>query len=99
YGSHGRSVRVFVETFADKRREELVRVSWYEHGKVKTESLPNSRENQTKAKAFAEGVAERLALRRVVQRERVVMRELGERFLNAHPTPETWRPKTRSTWL
>jgi integrase len=99
YGSHGRSVRVFVETFADKRRQDLVRVEWREQGRRRTESLPNSRENQTRAKAFAEGVAERLTLHGTEQRERVTMRTLGERYLLAHPTPETWRPKTRSTFL
>lgn len=99
YGSHGRSVRVFVETFADSRRQELVRVEWREGGRRKTESLPNSRANQTRAKAFAEGVEERLTLQGPGRREKITMRELGERFLLAHPTPETWRPKTRRTFL
>jgi integrase len=98
-GSHGRSVRVFVETFADRRRQDLVRVQWRENGRLKTESLPNSRENQTRAKAYAEGVAERLAMHGVAERERVTMYDLGERYLLAHPTPETWRPKTRKTFL
>lgn len=99
YGSHGRSVRVFIETFADSRRQDLVRVEWREHGKRKTESLPNSRDNQARAKAFAEGVAERLTLHGTVEREALTMHELGERYLLAHPTPETWRPKTRRTFL
>lgn len=114
YGTHGRSVNVFVESFKDPARQELVRVQWREpvfvpatadHPKGrtikvrKTESLPNSRENQHRAKAFAEGVAERLALKGVAKQERVTMYELGERYLLAHPTPETWRPKTRKTFL
>ncbi len=99
YGSHGRAVRVFVETFADGRRQSLVRVFWRENGVRKMESLPDSRENQKQAKAFAEGVAERLALQGTAERERVTMRELGERYLLAHPTPETWRPKTRVTFI
>lgn len=99
YGSHGRSVRVFVETFADARRQELVRVEWREQGRRRTESLPNSSENRTKAKAFAEGVESRLGLAGAGRIERVTMHALGERYLLAHPTPETWRPKTRSTFL
>ncbi len=99
YGTHGRSVRVFVETFDDPKRETLVRVFWRENGKRKMESLPDSRDNQKTAKAFAEGVAERLALKGPAHVERVTMRELGERYLLAHPTPETWRPKTRTTFL
>lgn len=99
YGSHGRSVRVFVETFSDRRRQELVRVEWREDGKRRTESLPNSGPNRTRAKDFAAGVAERLSLHGAAAVERVTMGELGERFLLAHPTPETWRPKTRTTFL
>lgn len=98
-GSHGRSVRVFVETFADRSRQALVRVQWRENGKLRTESLPNSRANQKEARAFAEGVVERLRLQGAGPQERVTMRVLGERFLLAHPVPETWRPKTRLTWL
>jgi len=98
YGSHGRSVRVFVETFSDRRRQELVRVEWREHGQRKLESLPNSRVNQAKAKAFAEGVAERLSLK-AAPVARLTLHELGERYFLAHPTPETWRPKTRATAL
>lgn len=99
YGSHGRSVRVFVETFADARRQSLVRVLWSEGGKRRMESLPNSRENQARAKGFASGVAERLALKGPAERERVNMLQLGERFVMAHPVPETWRPKTLKTFL
>lgn len=99
YGSHGRSVRVFVETFTDPRRQPLVRVQWRERGKLTTESLPDSRQNQARAKAFAEGVAERLALQGSAQRKPMTMRELGDAYLLAHPTPETWRPKTRVTFL
>jgi integrase len=104
YGSHGRSVRVFVETFTDPKRQPLVRVEWRERDskgrlKRKTESLPDSRDNQKRAKAFAEGVAERLALHGVAHVQPVTMRELGDRYLLAHPTPETWRPKTRQTFL
>jgi integrase len=99
YGSHGRSVRVFVETFADPRRQALVRIQWRERGMLKTESLPDSRANQTRAKSFAEGVAERLALSGSAERKRLTMYDLGEAYLLAHPTPETWRPKTRVTFL
>jgi integrase len=99
YGSHGRSVRVFVETFKDPSRQALVRVFWREAGKRCMESLPNSRDNQTRAKLFAEGVAERLTLHGRATAERLTMLELGERYLAAHPTPETWRPKTRATFI
>lgn len=99
YGSHGRAVRVFVETFKDPRRETLVRVFWREHGVRHMESLTNSRDNQARAKLFAEGVAERLSLHGRAAPERMTMLTLGERYLAAHPTPETWRPKTRVTWL
>lgn len=99
YGTHGRSVRVFIETFKDPARQELVRVEWREGGKRKTESLPNSKENRTRAKAFASGVAERLALKGTAHFEKVTMLQLGERYLLAHPTPETWRVKTRTTFL
>lgn len=98
-GTHGRSVRVFIESFKDPRRQELVRVQWRENGQLKTESLPNSRDNQKTARAFADGVADRLKLQGAGPRERVTMRVLGERFLLAHPVPETWRPKTRKTWV
>lgn len=99
YGSRGRSVRVFVETFTDPTRQPLVRVEWREHGKRKTESLPNSRDNQKRARAYAAGVAERLSLHGVARADQITMRVLGERYLLAHPTPETWRPKTRTTFL
>lgn len=99
YGSHGRSVRVFVEAFTDPRRQDLVRVEWREQGKRRTESLPNSATNRTKAKDFAAGVAERLSLHGTERPARRTMRELGEAYLLAHPTPETWRPKTRATFL
>jgi len=99
YGSHGRSVRVFQETFANRARQSLVRVQWREGGKLRTESLPDSRDNQARAKAFAEGVAERLTLHGTGAPKRMAMLELGERYLAAHPTPETWRPKTRVGFL
>lgn len=99
YGSHGRSVRVFVESFASRNRQSLVRVQWREAGKLRTESLPDSRENQARAKAFAEGVAERLTLHGRGTNERLTMMELGERYLAAHPTPETWRPRTRQSFI
>lgn len=99
YGSHTRRVRVFVETFVDPSRQELVRVEWREHGKRKTESLPNSRDNQRRAKEFAEGKAEHLKLRGPEKHVRITMLTLGERYLLAHPVPETWRPKTLKTFL
>lgn len=99
YGSHGRSVRVFVQTFDDRRRQDLVRVEWREGGKRRLESLPNSRDNQAKAKAFAEGVADRLAMKAAPQRERLTMFDVGERYALAHPSPETWRPRTRQSFL
>src|SRR5678816_2126927 len=93
YGTHGRSVKVFVETFKGADRQTLVRVQWRENGKLRTESLPDSRDHQTKAKAFASGVAERLALKGPETRERITLRELGIRsvsytHLRAHETPE-----------
>ncbi len=98
YGTHGRSVRVFVETFADRSRETLVRAQWREAGKLRTESLPDSRENRAKVKDFGSGVAERLALKGPAIAKRLTMLELGERYLLAHPVPETWRPKTLTTF-
>lgn len=98
FGTHGRSVRVFVETFSDPRRQELVRVFWREQGKRRMESLPNSRENQRTLRQYAIGVAQRLALKGPEKEIRLTMRELGERFVKAHPVPETWRKKTLATW-
>lgn len=97
FGTHGRSVRVFVETFLDPKRQALVRCEWRENGKRHTQSLPNSRENQRQIRQYAAGVARRLALGTEV-RVRLTMRELGERFVLAHPVPETWRKKTLATW-
>jgi integrase len=98
YGSHGRSVRVFVETFSDKRRQDLVRCFWREAGKRRMESMPFSRENVRTVKAFAQGVSLRLALPGVEKRVRLRMHELGERFVEAHPVGEVWRKKTLTTW-
>lgn len=98
FGTHGRSVRVFVESFTERGRQTLCRVQWREGGKLKTESLPDSRENQKTARAFAEGVAERLKMKGAGQRERLTMRELGERYVLAHPVPETWRPSSLRTF-
>jgi integrase len=98
HGSHGRSVRVFVETFGDKRRQDLVRAQWREGGKRRTESMPFSRENVRTVKAFAVGVASRLALPGADKRVRLKMHELGERFVAAHPVGEVWRRKTLKTW-
>lgn len=102
FGTHGRSVRVFLETFSDAARADLIRCQWRERGKLRTESLPNSRENQRQVRAFAEGVAERLKLQGTGPQRRITIGELGERYVLAHPVPETWRPKTlksfRSRW-
>lgn len=93
FGTHGRGVRVFVETFAGGR-QALVRAQWRENGLLKTESLPDSRQNQKTVRAYAEGVAERLRLQVATPAERMTMYQLGERYVLAHPVPETWRPKT-----
>lgn len=98
YGTHGRSCRVFIETFRDASRQSLVRVQWREGGKLRTESLPNTRENQAKAKAFAAATSERLALKGPDVRERVTVLELGNRYRVAHPVPMTWRPKSLTTF-
>lgn len=98
YGTHGKTVRVFSQTF-DGARQDLVRVEWREHGKKRMDSLPLSRDNIKKARGFAEGTANRLAAGNTTATPKLTMRELGELYVNAHPVGETWRPKTLSTFL
>jgi integrase len=91
-GAHGRSVHVFAEG-------ALVRVQWRETGQRRTESWPGTGAGKKEALAYAKGVEERLARRAPEAPRPITVGALGEAFLLAHPVPETWRPKTLSTFL
>lgn len=98
FGTHGRAARVYVESWPSTDRQDLVRCEWRANGKRKTESLPDSRDNRRTMRAFAAGTAKRLALKGADEDQRLTMRELGERYVAAHPVGESWRPKTLKTW-
>lgn len=85
YGPRGARVRVFLE-------DTMVRVQWKEHGRRRTQSWPDSRDNRRRAKAFAEGVAEKLALGTRLVPEAMTLAELWRRYLAA--VALTWRPAT-----
>lgn len=84
YGSTGRTVRVFLEG-------DLVRVQWREQGRRRTESWPDSRDNRVRARAFAEGVAQKLDDRGRVA-EPITLHQLWTAYYTAHV--EGWRAAT-----
>ncbi len=98
YGSHGRAVRVYVETFKEKGRQALVRCQWREGGKRRTESLTDSGPNRKRARVFAESTAERLALSGTSRATAPTQLQMGEAYLLAHPVPDVWRPKSLKTF-
>lgn len=95
--THGRKrkpgyVRVFRETIGSR---SLVRVQWTEIGKpgLTTESFDDSRKGLAEAKAFAEGVHDRLTAKLpLVSYEALTLRGLWDRYVAAHVN--AWRAKT-----
>lgn len=98
FGTHGRSVRVFVEDFTTDR-QALVRCQWREGGKLHTESLPDSPSNRRTVKEYAQGKAAHLQMKGQPKQVRLTMYELGTRYLAAHTVPDVWRAKTLKTFL
>lgn len=89
-GLRGKRVRVYrCETASGTK---LVRVEWREGGRKFRESWPDTRGNAKVARAYAEGVAERLAQRGMPTRTRITLGELVERYVLAN---DHWRPMSR----
>lgn len=88
-GLRGKRVRVCCLT--TPHGTKLVRAEWREGGKRVRESWPDTRDNRKVARAYAEGVAERLAQRGTGQRARVTVLELAQRYIAAN---DHWRPAT-----
>lgn len=89
YGLRGKRVRVY--TCSTGSGTDLVRVEWREGGRRVRESWVDSRENRKAAKAYGEGVAERLAQRATIVRTRKFVGEVVEAYklANSH-----WRLAT-----
>ncbi len=87
FGPARSHVRVFVE-----RGGELIRVQWYEQGRLRKQSWSNTPEGRAEAKAWAKGFAEARVLGPVRQRERLTLRALWEKYAEAefpHLRPKT----------
>jgi hypothetical protein len=91
YGRRGRLVRVFDETSAGRRR---VRVQWNEApgAPLSTESWPYTRPNVKTAKAFAQGVEQRLAAGTAAPMKDRTIRELSDLHVTAFA--ESWAVNT-----
>lgn len=86
WGSHGASARAFVE-----RGGELVRVQWRQQGALKTQSWPNTPENQAEARVFAETIAQELNEAKA-PRARLTVRQLWQK--HAESEFSRLRPRT-----
>jgi integrase len=85
-------VRAFKATIEGR---DLIRVQWRElDGSAKTESFPDTRKGIAEAKAFADGVHERLTAKAapVATFAPLTLRQVWEKYVAAHET--AWRPKT-----
>ncbi len=71
-------VRVFVE-----RGGELIRVQWYEQGRLRKRSWPNTPDGRAEAKAWAKGFAEARGRGTVRVPDRLTLRALWERYAEA----------------
>lgn len=91
YGIRGRSVRVYRVTLASGL--QLIRATWREHGRRQYERWEHSKESLRQAKAFAQGVAERLAARLPVSPSPLTLRALHDKYLSAHD--DEWREATK----
>jgi integrase len=90
YGRYGQTVNVFATTLND---EAVARVEWRELGQRKTKTFHGAkRDREAAAKAYAEGVLERLKGGDVAAPKRYTVGELWGAYLTAH-APD-WRPKT-----
>jgi integrase len=90
YGLRGRTVRVYLVTLASGLR--IIRAVWRERGKKVYERWSYTRANVQVARAYAEGVAERLQKQIAGAPERLTVVELIEKYLAAHDG--TWRDAT-----
>jgi integrase len=70
----------------------LVRVQWTEHGQLRTESFDDTRKGIAEAKAFAEGVHERLQLRKPADIPPVTVHALWQAYVTAKV--DSWRATT-----
>jgi integrase len=91
YGRRGQLVRVFDELANGSR---LVRVQWNEvkGAPLSTESWPYSKDNVGVAKAYAEGVSDRLAAGMLTKRTDYTIAQLAELYVAA--MEEGWAPST-----
>jgi site-specific recombinase XerD len=91
YGRRGRLVRVFAEVVSGRK---LVRCQWNESpgAPLSTESWPYSAANVVTAKAYAEGVEQRLAAGAPAPLVDRTIRELADLHITAFA--ESWAPKT-----
>ena len=89
-GARGSRVRVFIE--AMKSGSKLVRVQGLEHGKRRTESREYSHVNERWARAYADGVMNRLQAGTIQRVERLTLHTLFEKYLLAKEP--NWRAAT-----
>lgn len=92
YGQPRRRDRVRVVSLS-VRGEPLIRVQWKEGDRRKSQSFPDTRKGQAEAKAYAEGVSDRLAAKATTfETSPISVRELFERYITAKV--DEWRPRT-----
>ncbi len=72
-GRRGAMVRAFLEG-------DLARVFWTEAGRQRKESWPNTPAGRAEAKAYAEGVAERLSAKRPAEIPAITIRQMFEAY-------------------
>lgn len=91
FGSYGNVVNVYGIVL---NGEPVARVEWRQFGERKTETFRGpKRDRENAAKAYAEGVAERLKQGDAVKVQRYTIAELWQKYLTAKGV--NWRPKTR----
>jgi integrase len=75
----------------------LLRVQWREKGRIRTESWEHTRKGMALARAYAEGVHERLTMLPAVAPSiaPITLRELWEKYLTSER--DAWKPKTVQT--
>ena len=91
FGSYGSTVNVYGMELSG---EPVARVEWRQFGERKTETFRGpKRDRENAAKAYAEGVAERLRQGEQVKTVRYTIAELWKAYLTAKGV--NWRPKTK----
>ena len=91
FGSYGNAVNVYGIILGG---EPVARVEWRQFGERKTETFRGpKRDRENAAKAYAEGIAERLRNGEQVKKARLTIADLWKAYLTAKGV--NWRPKTK----